>query len=974
MRPTVNALERDLRRLLRGDVEFDPLTRHLYATDASIYQLEPLGVVCPQDQNDVQALVRFATEHEVPLIPRGAGSGLAGAAIGRGVVVDFTRYMNRILEFAPDGSWVRVEPGVIMGELNQRARAYSRFFAPNPSSENYCSIGGMIGCNSSGSRSVAYGGTIDHVLSLNVVLEGGEVCTATSLHEDSAQLSELLRGESTAATAFRTLLAELKDQETSVRAALPRVMKNASGYRVERVRDGNLGEVNLQTIFVGSEGTLGLVTEATLNLVPLPGRRAIAMAYFPSVFTAGEAVFPVLELKPTSLEIMDAGFLRFVRRSNRDIDAILPQDVDTALLVEFEAADDAELAGRLRSLEDLLAESDVTQVKPALDAAEQKRLWAVRQAAVPLLQKLPGPKRITEFIEDVTVHPDVLAQYMSTLTAILEKHGCEAIMYGHAGDGNIHTRPVLDLKRSEDLEVMQQIMDEVIAYVLEIKGTPSGEHGDGLIRSPYIRRVYGDEVYELFSRVKRAFDPAGIFNPGKKIVNPAQVGGVGRHLRYGPDYWTYDQPTLLRFPDSEYEREIEKCHGCGQCKSAVGTSMCPTYKATRREHASPRAKANLLRNIIQGKLDPYGTYGERAFKDVIDYCIECGMCAVECPSNVNIPKLMLEAKSKYRAKGRPEPAERTLGSAGTLFTAGHLLAPVANAALKQSSLRSVGERIVGIDRRRRLPDFASKTLEQQMRARRPAPVGDAPLGRVVFFSEMYANFNDPELGLIMEKLLRAHGLDVIFPAQKSSGILEMAYGLPSRARQTARFNVHSVLPYVRDGSAILVSGEPTASFAFRSHYADYLDDPAVTEVANQTRDLGEFLAIWRKEHPETALAPAPCQQTVAYHVPCHLKVQRPAVTFYDLVAEVPELQLVNLDAGCCGMAGTFGTKAGTFDFSMRVGRPVFEKILEVKPDLVLTDCSSCRMQIEQGAGVVTMHPAEFLAQLYGVTAPRRASR
>ncbi|NLE74094.1 MAG: FAD-binding protein [Actinobacteria bacterium] len=977
MRPTINALEKDLRRLIRGDVEFDPISRHLYATDGSIFQIEPLGVVSPRDADDVARLVAYASQHSVPLVARGAGSGLAGAALGTGLQVDFTRYMNRILEFAPDGSWVRVEPGVIMGELNRRAKSYGTFFAPNPSSENYCSLGGMIGCNSSGSRSVAYGGTKDHVLALNIVLHDGRTFEAGTLGRDSAELAQLLQGDSLPARAFRNLVTTLEEQASIIEASLPRVMKNASGYRVETVLEPESGLVHLHKIFVGAEGTLGLVTEATLNLVPLPGKRAIAMAYFPTVFSAGETVFPILGLKPTSLEIMDAGFLRFVRRNDPKIDALVPANADTALLVEFEAADDSQLAEQLESLQSLLAGGDAMEIRPAFDAAEQKQLWAVRQAAVPLLQKLPGPKRITEFIEDVTVHPDVLAKYMNKLTRILAGFGSEAIMYGHAGDGNIHTRPVLDLKQSSDLAIMQKMMDEVMDYALEIQGTPSGEHGDGLIRSPYVRRVYGDDVYNIFKSIKRTFDPNDIFNPGKKIVYESEGGGVGRNLRYGPAYWTFDQPTYLLFPDGEYEREIEKCHGCGQCKSAVGTSMCPIFKATRREHASPRAKANLLRNIIQGKLHPYDTYAEEAFKNVIDYCIECGMCAVECPSNVNIPKLMLEAKSKYRSLAKPNNVERVLGNAGLVFEAGHILAPVANAVMKQQPLRGIGERVVGIDRRRALPNFAGRTLSQRLRRRGKDMVkGSATTpgdysAHVAFFYEMYANYNDPDLAFIMEELLRSHGVDVVFPHQKSSGILDMAYGLPAKASEIARYNVNTVLPYVR-ADAILVSGEPTATFAFRAHYADYLDDPVVAEVSAATRDLGEFLYEWRSAHPEQAPAPVAMPLTLAYHMPCHLKAQCLSYTFYDLVAQVPDVQLVDLDAGCCGMAGTFGTKAGTFELSMLAGRPVFDRVETLKPDLVLSDCSSCRMQIEQATGVATMHPAELLAHLYGITPARRS--
>lgn len=1036
MRPTVTAIERDLRSRLRGDVEFDAFTRHLYATDGGVYQIEPLGVVCPRDAEDVSRLVTYCSERGVALVPRGSGSGLAGAAVGAGLMVDFTRYMNQIIEVAPDGSWARVQPGVVLGVLNAYLKRCGTFFAPNPSSENYCSLGGMIANNSSGGRSVAYGGTKDHVLALDVVLHDGGLFHAGALSRKSAALSALLSGPGAGPQAFARILPLLEEKANVIRASMPRVLKNCSGYRVETVFDDGSAAgagwrtgvrsatgaeggptagnplVNLQKLFVGSEGTLGLVTEATLNLVPLPGRRAIGMAYFPTVFAAGEAVFPILDLKPTSIEIMDANFLGFVRKNNSKIDAMLPTVVDTALLVEFEAPDDAELDAQLTSLEQMLAGGSALQVKRAMGAVEQKQLWAVRQAAVPLLQKLPGPKKIVEFIEDITVHPDVLATYMSTVSGILAKHGVESIMYGHAGDGNIHTRPILSTKDPADLRTMKAIMDEAMQVVLDLKATPSGEHGDGLIRSPYVRMVYGDEVYGIFKEIKAAFDPAGILNPGKKIVNEAVTGGLATNLRCGPDYYTHEQSTLLHFPGGEYELEIEKCHGCAQCKSLVATTMCPTYKATRREHASPRAKANLLRNVISGKLDPHSSYVADAAREITDYCIECGMCALECPSNVNIPKLMLEAKSRYRA-GRPgAPADAILGRAELLSKVGRAAAALANPLMNQGLLRRAGERMAGIDRRRTLPSYASKSYAQMLAARAkgavtpqvpqagaPAsptsgaagatafahgngggadhnggaahPLSDAPPatgrgGAVAFFYDLYANYNDPALAQTMDNLLRAHGVTVHYPDQKGCAMPEMLYGYYDRAAKTAAFNVAAALPYIQSGD-YLVSGEPTASFAFKVHYPDYVPTAECALVANATRDLGEFLASHRADHPD--LAPAPTtgmKLKVAYHQPCHLKTQAIGMPFFDLLKQIPDLELVNLDAGCCGMAGTFGMKAGTFDLSMETGRPLFERVADVAPDLIASECSTCRMQVEQATGIQTTHPAQLLARALGL--------
>ncbi|NLO27678.1 MAG: FAD-binding protein [Actinobacteria bacterium] len=1037
MTAPTDLIARDLRSFIRGDVDFDPVSRRLYATDAGLSQMEPLGVVSPRDAEDVALLVAYCAERGLSVVPRGMGSGLNGAAVGAGVQVDFTRYMNSVLDVAPDGSWVRVQPGLVLASLNRHLRPHGSFFAPDPSSENHCSLGGMIGTNASGARTVAYGATKDHVLALDVVLADGTLFKAQPMNPDHDHMSAFLAGSTLAGKAFSVVLPELQANRDAIYARMPRVVKNSCGYRVEAIlggtgisgaaassrtaaesRDAALRPpasdlAHLQKLFVGAEGTLGIVTEATLNLVPLPATRGIAMAYFPSVFAVGEAVPGILALLPTAVEIMDSRFLTVVRKNDSRVDAMLPEHTDTAILIEFEGRDDAELDDKFAVLRRHLEETAALKLVRATTTAETEHLWKVRKSAVALMQRMPGPRQPLPFVEDITVHPTELPACVDFLQKLFDRERISAVMVGHVGDGNLHTRPVLDPKDPDDCRTMQLLYDEISAYVLSVRGTMSGEHGDGLVHTSRIEEMYGEEIYAFFTRIKNAFDPHGVLNPGKKIGPQDTTGSLFDNVRYGPDYGTTPQKPLLHFAPRGYESEIERCHGCAVCKSEVATTMCPVYKATRREHASPRAKANLLRSVITGALDPESTYGTAAMRTVTDYCIECGVCAVECPSQVNIPKLMLEAKSRYRAARRGGPVEMLLANVETVLRAGGLTAPLANRLVNQPLLRRLVEPVIGIDRRRAIAPFARRTFSRSAGVRAggaglgpdaPSPSGGMGLadgaapadgaatpGRAVsgppaplvaYFYDLFAEYNDPALALLVERVLVAHGLRVVIPPQRPSGVPEMLYGYADKAREVARANIAAALPYVKDG-ALVVSAEPTASFAFKVHYADYVRGTDCSLVANATRDLGELLLRRRLDHPETAPNVGPLRTTrpaagavdgdaprarlrIGYHQPCHLKAQQIGNPAVELLHEIPGLEVVDLAAGCCGMAGTFGMKVGTYDLSMQVGQPLFERVAEIAPDLLLSECSTCRMQLAHATGLEAVHPIVLLAEAYGL--------
>jgi FAD/FMN-containing dehydrogenase/Fe-S oxidoreductase len=1011
---TPQTISRHLRSLIRG-VEFDAVSRRLYATDAGLTQIEPLGVVSPRDTQDVVRLVAYATERGLSVVPRGMGSGLNGGAVGPGIQVDFSRYMNSVIEVGPDASWVRVQPGVVLAQLNALLRPRGVFFPPDPSSENHCSLGGMIGTNASGARTVAYGATKDHVLALDVVMADASLHQAKPLPSGGPALCEFLDSGVLAARAFSTVLAELTEKRELISTHMPRVVKNSCGYRVETLLgclplspSGGAAQaplasavagdhddmLPLQKLFVGAEGTLGIVTEATLHLAPLPPRRGIAMAYFPSVCASGEAVPGVLALQPTAVEIMDSRFLALVRRHDPKVEAMLPEGADTALLIEFEATDIAHLEDKFAELARHLSTTASLRMVRALTVADTEFLWRVRKSAVPLMQQSPGRRQPLPFIEDITVNPARVPECIEFLQKLFDRQGVQAVMVGHVGDGNLHTRPMLDPRDPADRLAMQRIYDRVAEYVLDTGGTLSGEHGDGLVHTPRLQSMYGPEVYQVFVHIKEAFDPAGVLNPGKKVAPQEADHTLLADARYGTGYSTLPQRPLLYFPDRGFESEIERCHGCAACKSSVSTTMCPTYRATRREHASPRAKANLLRAVVSGAVDTRNAHVIKAAKSVIDYCIGCGMCAAECPSRVNIPKLVLEAKGRYRQTRRSSSVAFVLGRAEALARLGSAAAPLANLLMDLRPARLAAQMVLGIDRRRPMAPFARRSFRNIAAGDEGLALTGSPETReksltvrahgrsVAYFPDLFADYYDPDLARAAIRVLVAHGIEVSITDRRASGITEMLYGFVHRARGVAAANVRDALPRVQRG-AYLVSAEPTASFAFKVHYPDYLDTPECSAVADATMDLSEFLVVMRKECPESSpfagplgrlcgggarpaeTAPVPLVR-IGYHLPCHLKAQQVGTPSMQLLSELPGVEVINLNAGCCGMAGTFGMKADSYDLSLLVGEPLFRRIAEVAPDLLASECSTCRMQLAHATGLPVVHPVELLAEAYGV--------
>jgi FAD/FMN-containing dehydrogenase/Fe-S oxidoreductase len=941
---TPEAVQEALAGRIAGDVWTDRFSLTAYSTAACIYKILPLGVVVPKDAADVETAVKTAGELGVPVIPRGAGSGLCGQALGRGIILDFTKYMKAILEIDEAARIVRVQPGAVTGQVNEALAARGLMLGPDPSSEPFCTIGGNLGNNASGSRGIRYGSMKDYVAWLDVVLADGSKVRLEPMATGDPRLSAAeSRGDLFAriVSGTRRLVADSADL---IRRRQPHTSKNSAGYNVfEVLRDGLY---DLTRLVVGSEGTLAVIVQAGIRVLPKPSQRASVLLWFADLEKAGEAVDHVLGLGPSACEIMERHFLDIVRADGTVPKQYLPKEADTVLLVEFltdsrQENESSISAVRRRIIDELhLAFGAID----AYDPKEQERLWLVRKRAVQILQRLPGPTRITPFIEDVVVPPKRLVEYIHGLREIFARFGVEAAVYGHAGDSNLHARPLLDLRRPEDVARMKGIADAVAHLTVNLGGTISCEHGDGLTRSGYLELQFG-ELYGVMRQVKQLWDPAGVLNPGKVITDLREIH-VG-DLRMGPGY--KQRPTGEAFDREPWATELGRCHGCGTCRA-----YCPVYKVQGDEVATPRGKANLLRAAISGDL-PLEDLDDARMAAIADLCYNCKTCLVECPSRVNVPGLILKHKERLAAGGRLTWRERMMLNVRLMGRLGSTAAPVANALLEWKPLRSAMEHLAGIRRDAPLPRFAAETL------REGATVAAAsPSRRVAYFAGCFELFNESKIGRAALAVLGALGCEVVIPEQRCCGIPKISAGAVEGALTDMRYNLDRLAPLAGAGFTI-ASGCPSCVLALTDDYPELAEgDARARVVAEHAVDVHTLV--------ERLMADRPAAQTpwgarrLAYHAPCHLRAAGRGEQPKQLLEKALGVRFAVTNTTCCGMGGTYGLKARHADTSSAIARETMDRIRASGAEAVVTSCGMCRTQLAAGTGLPVYHPMELLAE------------
>lgn len=971
----------ELRPRLAGSLRVDEVSRRLYATDASLYEILPLGVVYPCHAEDVATTVELAARHRVPLLPRGAGTSLAGQTVGAALVLDFSVHMRELLEshIEPStGGTARVQPGLVLDELNAQLRPRGVMFAPDVATSNRATLGGMMGNNSCGARSMRYGKTLDHVLEQRVVLSDGTGATLQELDAGAWRAACGRPGiEGAAYSAAQYLAARHADE---VDRRYPRIMRRVGGYNLdELVRRGRR---NLACLTVGSEGTLAVVTEAVVNLVPVPPCTGLLVSLFAELLPALEAVPGLVALRPSAVELVDRVILDGTRNNpalHRARSAFLQGDPAAILVTEFSGAGAAAVRGQLREAEEQLRSSGCGYHHvPLLDAPLQRHVWEVRKAGLGLLMGMKGDAKPVGFIEDTAVPVERLADYIRELHLLLQQHGLEASYYAHAGVGCLHVRPIMNLKHRHDRALLRTVASAVADLVLRYGGAMSAEHGDGIARSEWQERMFGPALYQAFRELKAAFDPHGILNPGKIVDAPP----MDQALRLHTGDPTPPVLTVLDFSrDGGLARAVELCSGVGACRKRLDGVMCPSYRATLDERDTTRARANLLRAALAGALDPLPGADPEAdpladprLVEILDLCLECKACKSECPSNVDMARLKYEVLHHHQAAHGASLRSRLFAGVATSAPLGAAAAPLANRLLATRWVRALLHALLGISRERRLPRYAGRTFDAWWRER-PHPASRPGRPRVLLLADTFTRYHEPENGEAAVQVLEAAGYQVEIPPLRCCGRPLFSKGFLEAAREQARHNV-GILASASYAGVPLVGIEPSCVSTYRDEYRELGLGRDAEAVSARTVLLEELLCERMRAEPELPRrlfrpagdSPVP----VLVHPHCHQRAVLDGDATLAALAAVPGLAPSPLPPGCCGMAGSFGYEREHHELSLRIGElGLFPAVRAAAPEaIVVATGTSCRHQLADGTGRAALPPAVVLARALAERAGR----
>ncbi|MGE0765007.1 MAG: FAD-binding and (Fe-S)-binding domain-containing protein [Hyphomicrobiaceae bacterium] len=971
--PPNRALADRLRREIEGGVLFDAASRGRYSTDASIYQVEPVGVVVPKTLQDVEVAHQLAREAGVSLLPRGGGTSQSGQTVGRSLVIDYSKHVNRVIETDAEGGTCLVEPGIVLDELNRQLKATGLWFPVDVSTSSRATIGGMTGNNSCGTRSIRYGIMRDNVLAIDAMLADGVRAHFGEVPADFAAIN----APDAARDLFRDLLGIGARDREHIGQAFPAVTRRVGGYLIDGLlgmgpsagQSATGGRVNLATILCGSEGTLALSERIRLKLSPQPRNKALGICHFATFRKAMEAAQHIVELGPVAVELVDRTLIELAR----DIAMFRPVmerhvrgKPDALLLVEFAEDDQSENLRRLDRLDELMGDlGHAGAVVKVDDAAEQKSVWEVRAAGLNIMMSMKTEGKPVSFIEDCAVPLAHLADYTERLTAVFERHGTTGTWYAHASVGCLHVRPVLNLKLDQDVKKMRAIAEEAFQMVREYKGSHSGEHGDGLVRSEFHQSMYGRETVRIFEAVKDRFDPGGLMNPGKIVRSPRMDDRS--LMRYPPGYRVPDLDTALDWSawpgaGSGFQGAVEMCNNNGECRKLAGGAMCPSYRVTRNERDVTRGRANTLRLAISGQLGPDALASD-AVMDTLQLCVSCKACRRECPTGVDMAKMKIEmlASRNARRHGWVPLRDRLVAYLPRYARVARMLAPLVNLRNRSATLAGLGERLAGISARRPLPTWQRRGFEG---ATLGVPRGSGVRGPVALLADTFSTNFEPQNLVATVEVLERLGFRVSVVEPKDGeravccGRTFLAAGLVEEARAEARRLIDALRLHL-DGMTPIVGIEPSCLLTLRDEYLTMgLGDAAAT-LAEQAVMLEELLVREHEAGRIEAGALGRMQGTVHLHTHCHQKAFGVAGPVETALGLVDGLVVRPIESGCCGMAGSFGYQAETHEVSMAMGElALLPAVRKAKPDdIIAADGFSCRHQIADGTARQAQHVA-----------------
>lgn len=952
---TVDNQSYELSRLIKGDVLTDILHRAAYSSDASIYQIVPSCVVCPRDAEDIASVVRYAGEKHMPLAARGAGSGVAGESLTSGIMLDVTRHMNQIPDVENEGEFITCQPGVVLDELNNHLAQYNRKIGPDPSTANRAVIGGCVANNATGAHSLQFGYIGDYVEKIEAVLADGTITELTNNTDPTQLKNDNLKR---IAADCAELLA---DKERTIKKALPATKRNRSGYNIAGIYHD--GKIDLARLLAGSEGTLAIFTKITLRTVPLPKYKGLLQLEFDSLEKMAEAVPIIVQTGASACELMDNRLISMAIEHLPKYRDVLPSEAEAVLLVEHIGETAKEVKIKINKTDSAVGKLSSNRTI-ILDEETQKRLWKARKDAVPLLERGKGRKKAVPFIEDVSVENDKLSEYITGLQRIGAKYDLEMSYYGHAGDGELHIRPYLDLARPEDIEKMERIANEVFSLAWSLGGSISGEHAVGLVRAAFLRRQYGDEFYNLLVQIKRIFDPDGLFNPGKIISDDTNV--MTKNLKAAAQILserTLGQSGVF-FEEDEVALELERCNGCGLCRTnEKELRFCPVFRATGDELAASRAKMNVLRFWASGQMSNED-FESPEFRKFLDLCVNCRACLRECPAGVDVSKVITAARAEYARRKGMSLTQRFLGHNRYLSMPAGAFASISNLVMRLVITKWLLEKTVGIDRRRQMPKFAFGTFLSAGRAYlqtlRPS---EMPIDKVAYFADTYVNFNDHELGFAVIDVLKHNDIEVILPKQRPAPLPAIVYGDIKTAKKDLSYSAKYLARAARDGYKIICS-EPSAAMCLKQELRHYVEGEDVSVVSENTYELMEYLigllGQGRLNKPKGNIS-----QQYAYHTPCHLLATESYGASIEILENLCGIDITDLNAGCCGLAGTFGMQNKNYELAEQIAQSLKNALDKTPAQCILTECAACAMQIEHISGKRTTHPIKLLAECYG---------